>query len=235
MLTVVRGAVFDLYDTLVYVDQDALRAKFVTCARFAGVAPDNFRRAWFVTSEDSIRGKFGSIEERVTVVLSELGRDSGEVDVGSIADAERSFLRTHVHPFPDARDTLQTLRRQDLKLAIVTNASASVAYILDRWRFYDLVDAVVISSEVKVVKPNPEIYIRALELIDIAACEACYIGDGNDRELDGAKAVGMYTILVRRDGPRYGLRESSSGAAADVTVETLAEIPAHVWRASAGG
>lgn len=220
-----RAVLFDLYDTLVSVDRDASVSKIARCANLAGASDEAFDRAWFGTSPDSIRGRFASIEERVLAVLRALDRDSREVDFVSIADAERAFLQEHIHPFPDARDTLLALRRMGLKISIVTNASASVALVIDRCCLREMVDSIVISSETRVVKPNPEIYFHALERIGIDARDAWYIGDGNDQELDGAKAVGMHTILVRRERPRYGLRVPSSDAAADVTVGTLAEIP----------
>src|SRR4051812_19544930 len=102
----IRGVLFDLYDTLVYIDREAYASKMATCAKLAGTSAEEFDRAWFGMSPDSIGGRFASIEERVLAVLRELDRDSREVDFASIADAERAFLQEHVHPFPDARDSL---------------------------------------------------------------------------------------------------------------------------------
>jgi putative hydrolase of the HAD superfamily len=222
---VLRAVLFDLYDTLVYVDEDGLSAKMLHCAQAAAVAPEDFRRGWFATSHDSIHGRFASIEERAAAVLRALGREPRNDAVATIAAAERSFLRMHVHPFADAHATLDALRTDGLQLAIVTNASASVALVLDSCQLREHVDDVVISSNANAVKPNPEIYTHALARVAVAAGDACYVGDGNDAELDGAKAVGLRTILVRRDRPRYGVRASSSDASVDDTVAALAEIP----------
>lgn len=227
---VLHAALFDLYDTLVYVDEDGARAKVLTCARQAAVAPEDFHRAWFATSRESIRGDFDSIEDRIVAVLHALGRPPRADVIETISAAERSFLRTQVHPFADAHDTLAALRREGLKLAIVTNASASVAHVLDGCRLRGVVDEIVVSSAVGAVKPHPEIYAHALTRIAVGARDACFVGDGNDEELDGAKVVGLRTILVYRGRPRYGVRTSSSDTAADVTVQTLAEVPAHVRR-----
>lgn len=235
MLGTVRAALFDLYDTLVYVDEEGLRAKLAACAHSAAVTPDDFRRAWFATSPDSIRGRFASIEDRVTAVLRSLGRVARADVVPAIAAAERAFLRTHVHPFADAHGTLDALHRDGLKLAIVTNASATVAHVLDHCDLHNRVDAVIVSSAIGAVKPSPEIYLRALDRVAVDARDACYVGDGNDQELDGAKAVSLHTILVRRDRPRYGVRASSSAAAADATVTALAEIPACMRRLAVAG
>lgn len=230
LLVVLLAVLLDLYDTLVYVDDEGLHEKLVACARVADVTPDDFGRAWHATSKDSIRGRFLSMEDRAAAALLVLSRESRSRTAATIADLERSFLRTHVHPFADTLNTLDALRRRGLRLAIVTNASASVEHVLEVCRLRDLVDDVVISSEVKVAKPHPDIYERALQRIGVAAPNACYIGDGNDEELDGAKSVGLQTILVRRSYARYGVRSSSSEAAVDATVTSLAEIPSCIDR-----
>lgn len=223
-----RAVLFDLFDTLVYVDEAGLRAKVHACADAAAVTPDDFRRVWFETSRSSIRGQFPSIEDRAGAVLRALGRAAQSDVVARIASEERSFLRTHVHPFPDAHRILEVLRADGVKSAIVTNASASVALVLDRCGLRERVDDVVVSSEVRAVKPDPGIYALVLSRIAVVAADAAYVGDGNDAELDGAKALGMHTILVRREHPRYGVRAASSDAAVDVIVTALSEIPAHV-------
>jgi putative hydrolase of the HAD superfamily len=220
----IHAVLFDLYDTLLYVDNEAFDRKIATCAKAVGVSPDQFRQAWFSVSLESNLGRFGSIIERVEAVLRELRCKRGNGIASSIAESERSFLRVHIHAFPDAADTLLALRGNGTKLAIVTNASLSVRGVLKGSGLQELVDVVVISSEVMAVKPDPKIYTQALELLNVIPPEACFVGDGNDRELDGARAVGMRTVLVRRERERYGLRESSTEAAADAIVQSLAGV-----------
>ena len=69
----------------------------------------------------------------------------------------------------------------------------------------DKLDGVVLSYEVGAVKPQPEIFARALDLLDIPAAEVLMVGD-SWRDDAGAAALGIRTlILPRTNGPRHGL------------------------------
>jgi len=220
----IRAVLFDLYDTLVYVDREAYVSKIATCAKLVGASEEAFDRAWFGTSPESNLGRYLTIEERVNAVVRSLGCDRSEDIVSTVADIERRFLSRDIHVFPDAFDALLALRGSGAKLGIVTNASPSVEYIFKATSLRQSVDAVVISSEIKHAKPSREIYEQALERLEVAANSACFVGDGNDREIDGARAIGMLTILVRRKRPRHGVRESSREETADIIVSSLAEV-----------
>lgn len=220
----IRAVLFDLYDTLVYVDAEAYACKISTVAKLVGTTAQEFDRAWFGTSSDSNAGKYSTVEERVSSVLERLGLATQEDIPSRVAEIERRFLSRDVHAFPDVAGVLRALRDSAVKLAIVTNASPSVEYVLAATSLRKAVDTVVISSEVKCAKPNPEIYERALDLLGIPAISACFVGDGNDRELDGACAVGMLTILLRRNRRRHGVRDSSSQEATAIIVSSLDEV-----------
>lgn len=230
-----RAVLFDLYDTLVRVDDAGLTAKVATCAELATVDADVFRRGWFAVSMESNLGKYETIEARVGAVLRGVGRTPTADVVAAIAGIERAFLTAHVRPFPDAAGALGTLRADGLKLAIVSNASASAKIVMECCGLLPLVDAVVLSSDVGDVKPNPAIYYRTLDILEVPPAAGCFVGDGNDRELDGAKAVGLRAVLLRRNYPRYGVRASSSEAAVDATVDSLADVVVLTRRFFAAG
>lgn len=221
----VRAVLFDLYDTLVHVDTKALSRKFATCADLVGVDVENFRAGWAAVAEESNLGRFATIEARVEAVLTRLGAAFSPSIVSVLADVERAFLRAHVHAFADVRATLGVLRAEGFRLAIVTNASSSARLVLAQRGLEPLVDAVVLSSDVHHVKPTAAIYHHALVRVGVTAAAASFVGDGNDRELDGAKAVGLHTVLVQRDYERYGARVMSSPVAADAVVRAVAEVP----------
>jgi putative hydrolase of the HAD superfamily len=67
---------------------------------------------------------------------------------------------------------------------------------LDTKHFLQIIDVPVFSCEVKIKKPDPRIYRLACKRLRLAP-EAClYVGDGIDRELTGAKQVGLSPVLV---------------------------------------
>ncbi len=59
-----------------------------------------------------------------------------------------------------------------------------------------LFDAIVLSGEVGVMKPDPCIYQIALERLEVKAEQAAFIDDFQ-HNIDGAQAVGMHGIHFR--------------------------------------
>lgn len=58
----------------------------------------------------------------------------------------------------------------------------------------DALDALALSCELGIAKPDPEIYLTVGERLRIEPSECLFVGDGADGELLGAKAVGMKAI-----------------------------------------
>lgn len=57
-------------------------------------------------------------------------------------------------------------------------------------------DTVVISGDLGLVKPEPEIYLQGAKMLDVAPGE-CVMLDDRERHCDGARAVGMQAILYQ--------------------------------------
>ena len=64
------------------------------------------------------------------------------------------------------------------------------------------------------VKPEPAPFLAAIEALEMKPEEIVYVGDRVDVDIEGAKAVGMKTILV--GGP-----SASSGCPADASCESV--------------
>jgi putative hydrolase of the HAD superfamily len=62
------------------------------------------------------------------------------------------------------------------------------------------VDAVVISAELGVAKPDPAIFNAALERLGAVAGDALHVGDSIEADVEGARAAGIEAVLVARDG-----------------------------------
>jgi epoxide hydrolase-like predicted phosphatase len=57
-------------------------------------------------------------------------------------------------------------------------------------------DYIIISSELGIPKPNPEIFAYALGKLDVKPNEAIFIDDG-ELNVEGAKSIGIQTILYK--------------------------------------
>lgn len=81
------------------------------------------------------------------------------------------------------------------KIAICSNTVSDLFYeLLDKNHIRELFDVIVTSSEIGMVKPNPDIYKHVLSKLNVEADEALFIDD-RLRNIDGAKAVGIEGIV----------------------------------------
>lgn len=78
--------------------------------------------------------------------------------------------------FPDVEQTLKKLTHY--KKGVITNTPKKIAlYLLNKFNILNYFDVVVTSDDVKFGKPNPEIIIKACNLLDVQTDDAIIIGD----------------------------------------------------------
>jgi epoxide hydrolase-like predicted phosphatase len=65
--------------------------------------------------------------------------------------------------------------------------------ITEQWKFADVFEDMIISSEVKMMKPDARIYHLVLERLGVLPAQALFIDDFQ-RNVEGARAVGIPTI-----------------------------------------
>ena len=93
-------------------------------------------------------------------------------------------------------------------------------------------ESVVISDEVAISKPRPEIFEFALRQAAVMAAEdAVMVGNDYLNDILPAKSLGMRTIWIERDDPYApGAPPILDTRAADERVAQLAEVPAALAR-----
>ena len=90
-------------------------------------------------------------------------------------------------------------RRTGGRAAFLSNSGPEVmARVRERWPLDARFDAVVISCEVGLSKPDPRIYQLCLERLGLAARETLFVDDRADN-IAGAERVGLRTL--RFEGP----------------------------------
>jgi putative hydrolase of the HAD superfamily len=93
-------------------------------------------------------------------------------------------------------DFMRGLRMQ-YKVGLISNAWSGLrAWIITK-KFEDVFNAMTISAEVGVMKPDARIYRNALETLDVAPAESVFLDDFPDN-VAGARAVGMQAILFNQ-------------------------------------
>jgi putative hydrolase of the HAD superfamily len=109
--------------------------------------------------------------------------------------------------FPDVLGVLATAR-QSHRLGVLTNgASCLQREKLDASGLAHFFDAVVVSGDLGVGKPNPDAFHHVLTALDGDAREATMVGDSMTRDVDGAITAGLHAIWLNRLGrPRPAAR-----------------------------
>jgi epoxide hydrolase-like predicted phosphatase len=80
------------------------------------------------------------------------------------------------------------------KIGMITNAWPDTRHSLEeKWKIADAFDHIVISAEVGLIKPNPEIYTLSLQGLNVKPNEAIFIDDFK-ANIEGARAVGIHAI-----------------------------------------
>ncbi|GAA1966015.1 HAD-IA family hydrolase [Nocardioides panacihumi] len=162
-----------------------------------GIDPDSFSRtlkAWL--SSDAPPGtpvhrlETGELapEEFGALLAAELVRHDGDPVVAD-GIVGRLFAGMRVEPAMfDLVDDLHALR---VRTGLLSNSWGNT---YPRARIAEAFDGIVISGEVGLRKPQPEIYRLALQRLGVAPEQAVFVDDA-EPNLVGARAVGLRTVL----------------------------------------
>jgi putative hydrolase of the HAD superfamily len=113
-----------------------------------------------------------------------------------IADTENLIERMFAGLGPDEAmiETVRELRGAGVRTGLISNSWGTGIY--EPSMLSELFDAVVISGDVGLHKPQPEIYELGAERLGVSASECVFVDDLREN-VAGAEAVGMTAILHR--------------------------------------
>jgi putative hydrolase of the HAD superfamily len=123
-------------------------------------------------------------------------------------------------PYQYVQPTLIKLLRQGLRLGVVSDAPSREAWMrLVQLNFHHLFDAVVTFDDTGERKPHPAPFQKILEKLNVKAQEAIMVGDWAERDMLGAKRLGMVTVFAR-----YGDLFSTGESGADFEIEHFDQL-----------
>lgn len=128
--------------------------------------------------------------------------------------------RLHLQAYPTVKRTLLELARRGLKMGVVTDAPRFKAYQrLDAAGLTDFFDFVITSTDHGEHKPHARPFQEALDILGMKPQEVMMVGDWPERDMDGAKGVGMRTAWAS-----YGRPGMDAPAAADHTLGRFSDL-----------
>jgi HAD superfamily hydrolase (TIGR01509 family) len=208
----IRAVFFDVGETLVCEDR-VWRA----WAEWYGVPPLTFM------------GMLGAVIERREHHLSVFSAFDASFSLeeaeAARAVAGRSYAVSSADLYDDAVPCLRALRASGFLVGVAGNQPPDVTEGL--FASLDVVVDVVASSAAwGVEKPSPEFFSRVADAAGVAPSEVAYVGDRVDNDVVPAKEAGMTAVFLRRGPWGYVHAGWPEADAADLRIESLAELPA---------
>ncbi len=216
----VKAVVFDVDNTL--VDFNKWKDAAVEAAVMAMID------AGLDLTADAAKEKIYQIYEEKGIEYQEVFNDFlmnvlGYIDYRILASGIIAYRRARAGalvPYPHVHLALLKLFRMGLKLAVVSDAPRLQVWMrlasLSVDRFFDVV---VTFDDTGKRKPAREPFEKVLELLKIMPQEAVMVGDWAERDIIGAKELGMITVFARY-GDSFGTRNSG----ADYEINDILEI-----------
>jgi putative hydrolase of the HAD superfamily len=113
----------------------------------------------------------------------------------------REFAMPHTwRLFPETLSVLKTLKKRGAAVGIVSNWDSRLFTLCDALGVTPLVDFILASAVEGTVKPEREIFRRALRKAGVKAAEALHVGDSYREDYWGSKRVGIRPLLIARTG-----------------------------------
>lgn len=100
------------------------------------------------------------------------------------------------HVQTDFLRTLAYFRQRNLKMALISNASTAEVRAWQDSPLSEYLQPAIFSCEAGCAKPEKLIYQMALDALAVSAEQCLFVGDGGSHELEGAKEIGMQTVMV---------------------------------------
>jgi putative hydrolase of the HAD superfamily len=174
---------------------------------------------------DAIYQEQGLEYQRVfdQLLESELGHINPKILASGIV-AYRRARESALVLYPHVQMTLLELSKRGIRLGVVSDAPEAQVWLrLCSLSLQHVFDAVVTFDDTRVRKPNPEPFRKVLEKLGVEAKDALMIGDWAERDVVGAKGLGMKTVFARY-GDTFGTQESG----ADYDVDDVFQLVAIV-------
>jgi putative hydrolase of the HAD superfamily len=194
----IKAVVFDLDNTLV----DFMKMKRRAIEEAIPAMIDSGLR---VTSEeadrliDEIYKERGIEYQNVFDVL--LQKVLNKIDYKILSAGIIAYRRAReasLIPYPHVYATLNHLLKIGIKMGVLSDAPAKEAWLRIAFlNFQHTFDAVVTFDDTGERKPSPAPFRKILERLEVEPHEALMVGDWAERDIQGAKKVGMKTAFAK--------------------------------------
>ena len=215
----IKSVIFDLDNTLI----DFMTMKKLSCDAAVSAmigAGLNIDKDKAMKELFALYDKFG-LEEK-SIFQKFLKKTTKKVDYEVLASGIVAYRRVRtgfLEPYPHVSEVLFELKRRGIKLAIVSDAPRLKAWIrLVSMKINHLFDVVVTFDDTKKMKPSTAPFKVAFKKLKVKPQECLMVGDRPERDIKGAKKLGMLTCFAKYGNPK------GKGSKADYEINDIKEL-----------
>ncbi len=171
----------------------------------------------------SLETYYGQLD--IEILRQLLKKDKIDKETEHLIEQKRSYYltiaQTAIKPLSCAAELIHLLKERNIKTAIATSGQRSATEIaIDKLKIRHLLDATITATEVKKGKPDPELFLKASELINIPPND-CIVIEDSTHGIEAAKRADMKTIAVSTG--KTSMRDLKN-LNPDYAVDSLCEI-----------
>jgi len=216
----IKGVIFDFDNTL--MDFMKMKRAAVEAAVDAMIdAGLTYKKSEMIEKIYKVYWKEGIEDQFIfdKVLMSEFGKIDYKILASGIIGYRRAKEGT-LALYPHVQLTLTGLARRGLKMAVVSDAPRLPVWLricgLGLQHYFD---AVVTHDDTGVRKPEPKPFLMALDRLKLKPEEAIMVGDWVERDMVGAKKVGLKTVFAR-----YGDLQNTQQSGADHEIDDIQQL-----------
>lgn len=221
----IKAVVFDMFETLVtHFESPVYMAKQI--CEDIGITEQKFREIWDKTDEDRTLGK-KSLEEVIEAILRANNCYSCELFEMIIEKRKQSKVECFNHIHSEITPMLTAIKEMNIKVGLITNCYFEERDVIQNSVLFDYFDAVCMSCELGLSKPDVAIFQKCTQALEVAPDECLYVGDGGSFELESAQALGMHPIQAvwyLKDGVNQPAKRKAEFVQAESPMDVLLEI-----------
>lgn len=192
-----KAVLLDLYETCAFADWNLLRDPM---SERLGIDRPTLDRAFTGTRPARNLGVYPDLVAESGAILEALGRGGDLAAARWMADETEAFATREIHLYADTLPVVRELRSHGVRLVLVSNCCWETPPFIERAGLRDVFDAVMLSVEHGVRKPDAGAYALALEMAgSVGPADALFVDD-QVAFCDGASEFGIPTRQIRRRG-----------------------------------
>ena len=209
----IKAVFFDRDNTLTYKNQAVLNKYYQLVESVSGKPfHDDKKKTFEIFKQIKNQGfNTNSYENEVLfykeyykqVLINECGYFNNKIESTAKQIFEIMWLKDR-QLFDDVIPTFQQLKNKGLLIGIISDTTLSLQKTLEELDLGKYIDSYTCSKEINVMKPNPEIYLYALNKLNVNPEQCLYIDDYQE-EVVGAQNIGIKSFRINRNNENFNL------------------------------